>query len=34
MEKSPISETSWWAVIADPDGNAIGLYEGAEPGES
>ncbi|MDT0181688.1 VOC family protein [Microbacterium sp. ARD31] len=34
MEKSPISESSWWAVIADPDGNAIGLYEGAEPGES
>lgn len=34
MEKSPISETSWWAVIADPDGNAIGLYEGAESGES
>ena len=28
MEKSAISETSWWAVIADPDGNAIGLYEG------
>ncbi|WP_396658780.1 VOC family protein [Microbacterium sp.] len=28
MEKAPISETSWWAVITDPDGNAIGLYEG------
>jgi predicted enzyme related to lactoylglutathione lyase len=28
MDKSPISETSWWAVISDPDGNAIGLYEG------
>ncbi|MGO2746075.1 VOC family protein [Microbacterium sp.] len=28
MEKSPISETSWWAVILDPDGNSIGLYEG------
>lgn len=28
MEKQPISETSWWAVISDPDGNAIGLYEG------
>ncbi|NNM45283.1 VOC family protein [Knoellia koreensis] len=28
MEKSPISETSWYAVIADPDGNNIGLYEG------
>jgi predicted enzyme related to lactoylglutathione lyase len=28
MEKDQISPTSWWAVIADPDGNAIGLYEG------
>ncbi|MGA8850293.1 MAG: VOC family protein [Aeromicrobium sp.] len=28
MEKSPISESSWWAAFADPDGNAIGLYEG------
>lgn len=28
MEKSPISETSWWAAFADPDGNVIGLYEG------
>lgn len=28
MEKSPISETSWWAVIRDADGNDIGLYEG------
>lgn len=28
MEKSPISETSWWAVMEDPDGNAVGLYEG------
>lgn len=27
-EKSPISETSWWATFADPDGNVIGLYEG------
>lgn len=26
--RSPISETSWWAVIADPDGNRIGLFEG------
>ena len=26
--KSPISETSWWAVIRDPAGNNIGLYEG------
>lgn len=28
MERQPISETSWWAVVADPDGNHIGLYEG------
>ena len=28
MEKTPISETSWWAVLSDPDGNHIGLYEG------
>lgn len=28
MEKSEISPTSWWAVIVDPDGNSIGLYEG------
>jgi predicted enzyme related to lactoylglutathione lyase len=29
MEKQQISPTSWWAVIADPDGNEIGLYEGS-----
>ncbi len=28
MGKEPITETSWWAVIVDPDGNHIGLYEG------
>ncbi len=28
MAKSPISETSWWAVLSDPDGNQVGLYEG------
>jgi len=28
MDKSPIGETSWWAVIVDPDGNHIGLTEG------
>ena len=28
MGKSEISPTSWWAMIADPDGNQIGLYEG------
>lgn len=29
MAKQPISETSWWAIFEDPDGNRIGLYEGA-----
>ena len=38
MEKAPISETSWWAVFEDTEGNSIGLYEGMtsgvdEPGE-
>jgi predicted enzyme related to lactoylglutathione lyase len=28
MERQPISETSWWAILEDPDGNVIGLYEG------
>lgn len=28
MSRQPISETSWWAVLEDPDGNHIGLYEG------
>ena len=28
MEKQPISETSWWAALRDPDGNTIGVYEG------
>ena len=28
MDRSPISETSWWAVFRDPDGNVMGLYEG------
>ena len=28
MEKSPISETSWWAVFEDTEGNQMGLYEG------
>jgi len=28
MERSPITETSAWAVIIDPDGNHIGLFEG------
>jgi len=32
MEKSQITPTSWWAVIRDPDGNAIGLFEGTTDG--
>lgn len=28
MAKANITETSWWAVIVDPDGNHIGLFEG------
>lgn len=28
MGKAPVSDASWWAVIADLDGNVIGLYEG------
>lgn len=28
MGKQPITETSAWAVIVDPDGNHIGLFEG------
>ena len=28
MAKSPITDTSWWAIFEDPDGNHIGLYEG------
>lgn len=28
MAKENITATSWWAVIVDPDGNRIGLFEG------
>ena len=28
MDKHPTSDTSWWAIFTDPDGNTIGLYEG------
>jgi len=28
MAKAPITDTSWWAVFTDPDGNVVGLYEG------
>ncbi len=26
--KGNITETSWWAVLEDPDGNLVGLFEG------
>lgn len=29
LPKSGITETSWWAIIVDPDGNDIGLFEGS-----
>lgn len=28
MERTAITDTSWFAVFLDPDGNPIGLYEG------
>jgi hypothetical protein len=28
MEKTAISDTSWFAVFADTEGNEMGLYEG------
>jgi predicted enzyme related to lactoylglutathione lyase len=28
VPKTEISATSWSAVLLDPDGNEIGLYEG------
>lgn len=28
QEKQPVSDTSWWALFEDPDGNVLGLYEG------
>lgn len=28
MEKTPISDTSWYAVFSDTEGNQMGLYEG------
>ncbi len=28
-EKTAIDATSWWAAVLDPDGNEIGLFEGA-----
>ncbi len=32
MDRSPIDETSWWAVFTDPEGNTVGLYEGQTGG--
>lgn len=32
MPKEPIDATSWWAVLEDPDGNVVGLYEGRTAG--
>lgn len=32
MPKSAIDPTSWLAVFTDPDGNAIGLFEGVVGG--
>ncbi len=34
VPKSPISETSWWAVITDPEGYQMGVYQGSEPDEA
>jgi len=33
MAKDQISETSWWAVLEDTEGNSIGLYEGVTAAE-
>lgn len=32
LGKQQITESSWWAVIVDPDGNHIGLFEGVVGG--
>ncbi len=32
LEKTPISETSWYAALEDTEGNQIGLYEGTTAG--
>ena len=32
LGKQPITDSSWWAVIVDPDGNHIGLFEGVVGG--
>ena len=30
--KQPIDATSWWAIVVDPDGNVVGLFEGSTGG--
>ena len=30
--KEAIDATSWWAVVVDPDGNVVGLFEGSTGG--
>ncbi|MBT0993209.1 VOC family protein [Cellulomonas sp. DKR-3] len=32
--KEPIDDKSWWAIFEDPDGNVMGLYEGAPGADS
>ncbi|MCC2594109.1 VOC family protein [Tessaracoccus sp. OS52] len=32
LAKTPIDETSWWAIMEDPDGNQLGLFEGQTGG--
>ncbi|MPZ54277.1 MAG: VOC family protein [Acidimicrobiia bacterium] len=29
LERTPMSDTSWYAVFQDTEGNQLGLYEGA-----
>lgn len=29
LPRSAITDTSWWAIIVDPDGNELGLFEGS-----
>ena len=30
--KEAIDATSWWAIVVDPDGNVVGLFEGSTGG--
>ncbi|GAA3650374.1 VOC family protein [Microbacterium marinilacus] len=32
IARSPVTDTSWWALFRDPDGNEIGLFEGVYEG--